>query len=198
MSELWSLALAYLLGAVPSGLLLVRWTRGEDVRRIGSGNIGATNVVRAAGWKAGLAVLAADAAKGYLAVWLAGWIGEDSATWLAAAMAAAVAGNTLNVFLRLRGGKGFATAAGAMLALAPLPAAALAVVFFVTAALTRHVSAGSIATAISAPLALWIIEHPGPAPVALVAAAAALILYRHAGNIRRLREGSEPVFRLRK
>ncbi len=198
MGEIWSLVLAYLLGAVPSGLLVVQALTGQDVRRLGSGNIGATNVVRAAGWKAGLAVLLLDAGKGYLAVWLAGRIGEDSATWLAAAMAAAVAGNTLNVFLRLRGGKGFATAAGAMLALAPLPAAALAVVFFVTAAVTRHVSAGSIAAAISAPFAIWIIEHPGPSPVALVAAAAALILYRHAGNIRRLREGSEPVFKIGK
>jgi len=145
-----------------------------------------------------LAVLFLDAGKGYLAVWLAARIGEDSPAWMASAMVAAVAGNTLNVFLHLRGGKGFATAAGAMLALAPLPVAALAVVFVTTVAFTRHVSAGSIATAISAPFAIWIIVHPGPAPVALVAVAALLILYRHADNIRRLREGTEPVFRIAK
>ena len=198
MGELWILGLAYLLGAIPSGLLLVRLMKGEDVRRIGSGNIGATNVLRAAGWKAGLLVFAADAGKGWLAVWIAERAPEGSPSWPASALLAAVAGNTLNVFLKFRGGKGFATAAGSMAALAPLPAAALAAVFFATAALTRHVSAGSIATAISAPLAVWIIEHPGPRPILLVAAAAGLIVFRHRENIRRLREGCEPVFRLRK
>jgi glycerol-3-phosphate acyltransferase PlsY len=185
---------AYLLGAIPTGYVVVKRVTGEDVRAVGSGNIGATNVSRAAGHKIGVAVLVLDALTGALAVWLAGRMTGESAHWMSAAAIAVLAGNTFSVFLRFRGGKGFATAAGAMVMLAPLPTLALAPVFLVTAAATRHISAGSMLTTVSAPLAVWLIEHPGGMKIAAVAVMAAIILWQHRGNLRRLRDGNEPVF----
>ncbi len=198
MTDLWVLVVAYLLGAIPTGYLLVKRFEGEDVRRVGSGSIGATNVSRAAGLPLGVVVLCLDAAKGALAVWLAvRWV-DGSQWWVAAAALAVVVGNSYPVFLRFRGGKGFATATGAMLVLAPLPAAALVPVFVVVAAITRHISAGSAVSAISAPLAVWLIEHPPLVKVLTVALMAAVILWRHRENLGRLHEGTEPEFSFRR
>lgn len=188
------LLVAYLLGSVPFGYLLVRLTSGRDVRAVGSGNIGATNVVRASGRLAGIATLALDIAKGYFPVWLAERLTGGSPLWMSAATLAVIAGHAFPVFLKFRGGKAVASCVGAFLRLTPLPLAAVVVVFVTTVALTRYISLGSILAAGSLPLAVWLISHP-PAPVVVAAAlAGAFIIWRHKSNIQRLRAGTENVF----
>ena len=198
MSNLWGLVIAYLLGTLPTGYLLVKRFQGKDIREFGSGNIGATNVVRAMGPRFGIVVLAIDAAKGFLAVWIAGQISPGSQLWLSAAAVAVMLGNAFPVFLGFRGGKTFATAFGAFSCLAPAAVAAEIPVFFGTALITRHISAGSIVVAITFPLAVWMIIHPGLAVVSAAVAAGALLLWRHRDNIRRLHEGAEHRFEWRK
>lgn len=197
MGDLWSTIIAYLLGSVPTGFLLVRIARSEDIREVGSGNIGATNVLRVMGLAAGLLVLAIDAGKAYLAVWLAGKITASSTPWMAASAVAAMLGNAYPVFLRFRGGKTVGTFAGAFLCLAPLAVGAVLLVFLGTAAITRHISAGSIMIGISFPLAVWLVEHPPSEVLVASLAAGALIVWRHRDNIRRLRAGREYVFEIR-
>jgi len=198
MDNLLWVILAYLLGAVPTGYLMVRWLKGQDIRDVGSGNIGATNVVRAMGFRLGFAVLLIDAGKAYLAVSLAGRFSGGSLFWMSAAAVAVMLGNAFSVFLRFTGGKGFATATGLMFCLAPLPTLTLIAVFIGTVAVTRHISAGSIVTAISAPLSVWLIEHPPAVEVIAVALVASVIVWRHKQNIRRLRDGTEAVFSFRR
>ena len=188
---------AYLIGAIPFGFLLVKWTTGADIRASGSGNIGATNVLRTTGWKAGAATLLLDIAKGYFAVWLAGRMSGDSAAWMSAAALAVMAGHAYPIFLGCKGGKAVASFVGAYLCLTPLPLAATLVVFAVMVAATRHISVGSIVGAGAFPLAVWLISHP-PLPVLLAAiVSGAFIVYRHQENMQRLRAGTENVFSLR-
>jgi len=194
MNGILCILAGYLLGSFPTGFVFVKALKGENIQEIGSGNIGATNVVRAAGMRYGLLVLAVDAAKGFLAVWLAGKISGESNLWMSAAAVAVMLGNAFPVFLKFRGGKTFATAAGAFLALAPLAVAAELPVFLGTAVITRHISAGSIVVGATFPLAVWLVVHPGPEIVAAAAAAGILVLWRHRENIRRLHEGTESVF----
>jgi glycerol-3-phosphate acyltransferase PlsY len=192
-----ALVAAYLIGAIPFGFLLVQWTTGADIRASGSGNIGATNVLRTTGWKIGAATLLLDIAKGYLAVWLAGRLSDDSAAWMSAAALAVMAGHAFPIFLGGKGGKAVASFVGAYLCLTPLPLAATLVVFVVMVAATRHISVGSIVAAGAFPLAVWLISHP-PLPVDLAAiASGAFIIYRHQENIQRLRAGCENVFSFR-
>jgi glycerol-3-phosphate acyltransferase PlsY len=192
-----ALVAAYLIGAIPFGFLLVKWKTGADIRASGSGNTGATNVLRTTGWKTGAATLILDIAKGYLAVWLAGRLTDDSLTWMAAAVLAVMAGHAFPVFLRGKGGKAVASFTGAFLYLTPLPLAATAVVFVVMVAASRHISVGSVAGAGAFPLAVWLISHP-PLPVMLAAiVSGAFIIYRHRDNLERLRAGTENVFSLR-
>jgi acyl phosphate:glycerol-3-phosphate acyltransferase len=192
-----ALVAAYLIGAIPFGFLLVKWTTGADIRASGSGNTGATNVLRTAGWKTGAATLALDIAKGYLAVWLAGRLTGDSSIWMPAAALAVMAGHAFPVFLRGKGGKAVASFTGAYLCLTPLPLAATAVVFFVMVAATRYVSVGSVTGAGAFPLAVWLISHP-PLPVTLAAIVSGVfIIYRHRENLERLRAGTEHTFSLR-
>ncbi len=198
MVNLWCIILAYLLGAIPTGFVLVRLLRGQDIRDAGSGNIGATNVAREIGFRMGLLVLAIDIAKAYLAVWAASRISGGSLFWMSAAAVAVMLGNAFPVFLNFRGGKGFATATGLMLCLSPGPTAALAVVFAGTVAVTRHVSAGSIIASITAPLAVWLIEHPPGVQILAVALVAAIVVWRHRENIQRLRAGTESSFTFRR
>lgn len=188
------LLIAYLLGAIPFGYLLVKWKTGADVRSSGSGNIGATNVLRTTGRMAGVATLLLDIAKGYLAVWAAGRLTDHNPLWMSAAALAVMAGHAYPVFLRFQGGKAVASFVGAFLCLTPAAVAVELVVFVVAVAWTRHISMGSIIGAATFPLAVWLILQP-PWPVAVAAlAAGAFIIYRHSSNIRRLRTGTESVF----
>ena len=194
MMQALALVAAYLIGAIPFGFLLVKWKTGDDVRASGSGNIGATNVLRTTGWMAGAATLLLDIAKGYLAVWLAGYLTGGSETWMAAAALAVMAGHAFPVFLGGKGGKAVASFVGAYLCLTPIPLLATLVVFVVMVAATRHISVGSIVGAGAFPLAVWLISHP-PLPVTAAAIlSGAFIVYRHRENMERLRAGSENVF----
>jgi glycerol-3-phosphate acyltransferase PlsY len=194
MTPLLTLLPAYLLGAIPFGYLLVKLRTGQDVRASGSGNIGATNVLRTTGRAAGVATLALDIGKGYLAVWLASLLTQGSALWMSLAALAVMAGHAFPVFLRFRGGKAVASCVGAFLCLSPLPLAVSLVVFVVTVAVTRYISLGSVLAAGSLPLAVWLISHP-PLPVLAAAlVAGAFIIWRHKSNLQRLRAGTEHVF----
>jgi glycerol-3-phosphate acyltransferase PlsY len=196
MMPVLALVAAYLIGAIPFGFLLVKWKTGADIRESGSGNTGATNVLRTTGWKTGAATLALDIAKGYLAVWLAGRLTDSSSTWMALAALSVMGGHAFPVFLRGKGGKAVASFTGAYLCLTPLPLAATAVVFVVMVAATRYVSVGSVAGAGAFPLAVWLISHP-PLPVTLAAiVSGAFIIYRHRENLQRLRAGTEHTFSL--
>ena len=189
-----ALAAAYLLGAIPFGYLLVKWKTGADVRAGGSGNIGATNVLRTTGRGAGIATLLLDIAKGYLAVWLAGRLTADNVWWTSASVLAVMAGHAFPIFLNFKGGKAVASFIGAFLRLTPIPIAAVLVVFVIVVAVTRHISLGSIVAAATFPLAVWLVLHPALPVVVAAAIAGAFVVYRHKQNIRRLHAGTEHVF----
>jgi len=191
-----ALVAAYLLGAIPFGYLLVRWRTGRDVRSMGSGNIGATNVLRTTGRLAGFITLLLDIGKGYLAVWLAGRLTESSPAAMSAAALAVMAGHAFPIFLRFRGGKAVASFLGAFLCLAPLAVLAALAVFLLMVWRTRYISMGSIVASGAFPLALWLIVHPPWVVVGAGALAGAFIIWRHKENIERLRAGTENVFRL--
>jgi len=192
--EFVAVLIAYLLGAIPFGYLLVRITTGKDVRKEGSGNIGATNVLRTTGRGIAVLTLLLDVAKGFAAVWIAAWWTNDSALWTSAAALAVMAGHAYPVFLGFKGGKAVASCTGAFLYLTPLAMLAVAIVFVVVVALTRHISAGSILAAATFPFGVWIILHP-PLPIFVAALiAGAFIVWRHSANISRLHAGTENVF----
>lgn len=193
MTGFLSILIAYLLGSIPFGYLLTRVATGRDVRASGSGNIGATNVLRTAGKKLGIATLILDILKGVLAVAIAQWLTDDN-NWMALAALAVCAGHVFPVFLKFQGGKAVATFAGAFGYLMPLPMLATTIVFFIAVAASKHISAGSILGAIMFPIGAWLILHPSWVELAAAAAASAVIVYRHNANIQRLRAGSESVF----
>jgi len=184
---------AYLIGSVPFGVILTRLGGAGDVRRIGSGNIGATNVLRTGRKGLALATLALDLLKGALPVWLAyRWLGPDMAVVVGAGT---VLGHCFPVWLKFRGGKGVATAAGVVVALTPAVAAIALGVFVVVVLATRYVSLGSILGTIAAAPAAYLMGHVQPAELYLLLAL--LIVLKHAGNVRRLLQGSEAKFSLR-
>lgn len=191
---LWLLALlGYLAGSIPFGLLLARWARGVDVRDVGSGNIGATNVVRAAGKGLGLLVLVLDALKGALPVWATRELMPAEPAAACVVAACAVLGHVFPVWLRFRGGKGVATAAGVLGVLAPWALLAAAVVWLVTFGAFRM---GSLASLLGAVAAVAITFRDGaPREVAwLTLFVCTLIVWRHRGNLRRLWRRSEHRF----
>jgi glycerol-3-phosphate acyltransferase PlsY len=194
MISLLVAAIAYLLGAIPFGYLLVRGTTGVDVRTEGSGNIGATNVLRTTGRAAGIATLLLDIGKGYLAVWIAGQLSEHSAATMSVAALAVMAGHAYPVFLKFKGGKAVASFVGAFLCLTPLALAAVLVVFAIVVAWTRHISMGSIVGAVTFPLSVWLVQKPDLTLVTTSVIAGAFIVYKHSSNIGRLRAGTEHVF----
>jgi glycerol-3-phosphate acyltransferase PlsY len=195
MMPLVALVVAYLIGGIPFGYLLVRLKTGEDVRSMGSGNIGATNVLRTSGRTVAVATLLLDLAKGFVAVWFAARLTNDSVDWTSLAALAVMAGHAYPVFLKFRGGKAMASFIGAFLYLTPIPLLATLVVFVIVVAATGHISMGSIIAAASLPLATWLIMHP-PAPLVLVSLiAGAFVVVRHRENIQRIRAGKEHVFR---
>jgi len=195
MMGLLAILIAYLLGAIPFGYLLTRFTTGKDIRTEGSGNIGATNVLRAAGRGAAVATMALDMAKGFAAVWIAGLLTDNSPGWMSDAALAVMVGHAFPIFLGFKGGKAVATFAGAFLYLTPVPALAGVIVFVITVTVTRYISAGSILAAATFPIAVWLIEHPTPNVVLVAAIAGAIVVYRHKDNMRRMRSGKEPEFR---
>jgi|SRR5581483_10100852 len=195
MMPLLALIAAYLIGGIPFGYLLVRFRTGEDVRAKGSGNIGATNVMRTTGTGIAVVTLLLDIAKGAFAVWLMARLTNDSAAWMSAAALAVMFGHSYPVFLKFKGGKAVASFVGAFLYLTPLPMAAALVVFVIVVAATRHVSVGSIIAAGTLPLAAWLIEHPPGVVIAATIVAGVFIIYRHRANIERVRAGTEYVLR---
>lgn len=184
---------AYLLGSVPTGFLM-GYLAGVDVRRAGSGNVGATNVARVVGKKQGLVTLLVDVAKGFIPAILAVSLGLDNAVTSLVALAAFL-GHLYPVFLYFQGGKGVATALGVFLALAPWGAAAMAAVFGLVAVASRVVSLASMTAAAAAPILLWLLSYP-PYTIGLGLFIACGIIVRHRENIRRLITGVEPRFHL--
>jgi len=177
----------YLLGSIPFGLILTRLAGAGDIRKIGSGNIGATNVLRTGRKGLAAATLLADLAKGAVPVALAqAWLGPDIAV---ATAAGAVLGHCFPVWLGFRGGKGVATAAGVMLGLTPLVVVPALAVFIVTVWASRFVSLGSILAALTAPLAGWLLGSYQAAE--LYALIGLLVIVKHHANIRRLLGGTE-------
>jgi acyl phosphate:glycerol-3-phosphate acyltransferase len=198
---LWGfIALGYLLGSIPFGYLLVRATGGGDIRFLGSGNIGATNVARTSGWSVGAATLVLDAAKGYLAVRLAGHFSGGNIRFMIFAGLAAILGHILPVWLRFSGGKGVATALGVFLAICWPALAAALVLFLLVAAFWRYISLASISAAAALPLLVYLLYAPGHAPPTAVSAstlvAAVAVIAKHRDNIERLLRGTEPRFEM--
>ena len=189
---------AYLLGSVPFGLLLAKLFGGGDVRKAGSGNIGATNVARVVGPAAGILTLVFDTAKGAAAVWLAGRVTNESAAWMMIAGFVALLGHCFPAWLKFKGGKGVATALGVFLALCPLAAVGALLLFVICVAYWRYVSLGSVAAAAAMPLLIYFLWAPRHAPPIIVDAGtlaiALLVIYKHDGNLQRLVEGTEPRF----
>lgn len=189
-----STVLAYLLGGLPFGYWFVRLTSGRDIRTMGSGNIGATNVQRSMGTKAGIVVLILDILKGFLAVWLAALLTHGDTIALALAVVAVMLGHCYPVFLRFKGGKAVACFVGAFLYLAPLALLITTLVFVAVVALSKYVSLGSILGTLVFPFALWLVNRPPRSILYASIFAAALVIYRHKGNIARLRAGKESRF----
>lgn len=192
------LAAAYFLGSIPFGLLLAKLFAGGDIRKSGSGNIGATNVARFAGPAAGILTLIFDAAKGSAAVWLAGRFTGQSATALTLAAVAALVGHCFPVWLKFKGGKGVATALGVFLMLAPIVALGALLVFIAVSVAWRYVSLGSVSAAAAMPLLMYFLWAPGHAPPLVVdfgtLFASVLVIVKHDANLQRLVDGTEPKF----
>jgi len=188
-------ALGYLLGSIPFAWLVVRGWRAVDLRRAGSGNLGAANVARTAGLAAGLLVALLDIAKGAASVVMAVRMTHDSA---AAAVAgfAAVVGHVYPIWLRFHGGKGAATACGVFAVLTPLAIGPAVTVFLVTAWLTQYISLASLAATLVLPPLAWATGSSAPS-VGAAFAAAMLIVFRHRSNVARLRTGTERRFGVR-
>ena len=196
MSSHWLLIVAaYLLGSIPFGLLLVKALGGDDIRSAGSGNIGAANVARNAGWLAGILTLLFDAGKGYLAVWIASHYTHGNGRWMIAAAVAAVVGHIFPVWLRFKGGKGVATGLGAFLPISAAAVAAAGAFWLLVVLFWRYSSLGSIVAATAMPPLVYLFYAPGHAPpnyiLAGTVAISLLILAKHRPNIRRLIEGTE-------
>lgn len=194
------LLVSYLLGSIPFGVIFAKLFGGADVRKSGSGNIGATNVARVAGPMAGALTLLLDAAKGWLAVWLAGRVMHGEAGLVVAAGFFALLGHCFPPWLRFRGGKGVATAAGVFAALCPEAMVAALILFALVVWFWRYVSLASLAAAAAIPLLVYFLWAPHFAPPNIVTfgslAIAALVIFQHRGNIGRLARGEEPKFSL--
>jgi glycerol-3-phosphate acyltransferase PlsY len=190
---------AYLLGAIPFGYLFVKFvfTSGEDIRDVGSGGIGATNVTRRAGKTAGLLTYVFDVAKGVVAVMLMRQVANDDYFWIGAAAVAAIIGHILPVFLKFRGGKGVAVGVGVYLALAPLSVLSTLLLWALIVYFTRYVSLGSILATAAVPLWTllyygWLMPHKHLFALVLVGIlGCALIVAKHHENIARLINGTE-------
>ena len=183
------IVLAYFIGSIPFALILARRRGATDPRTIGSGNLGAANVMRASGVTAGLLVAIFDVAKGAASVWLAARV-SSGATVPAAAGLAAVVGHVYPVWLRFRGGKGVATACGVFTVLTPLAIPPALAIFTAVVWLTKYVSLASVVASIALPPLAYALGSPVPSVVAAIAASI-IIVFRHRSNVVRLRMGTE-------
>jgi glycerol-3-phosphate acyltransferase PlsY len=195
----WGLVLVgYLLGSIPFGYLLVRASGGGDIRFRGSGNIGATNVARASGWAVGVVTLLLDAAKGFLAVWLAEHFSSGNVRNAVYAGLAAILGHIFPIWLKFSGGKGVATALGVFLAICWQAIVAAVLLFLLVAFFWRYISLASISAAAALPLLVYLLYAPRHAPPTSVSlstlVAAVLVILKHRDNIERLIRGTEPRF----
>ena len=190
--DVWLMVLGYLVGSVPFALLVPRRLTGVDVRDVGSGNVGSTNVFRATRPSVGRAVIALDVAKGCAIVLLAGKLGGDDHVRAAAGIATII-GHVYPVWLRFNGGKGVATAGGVFGVLSPAATAVAAVTFLVVAWRTRYVSMGSISASLLLVPLVYLMSAPSPTVIG-ASAVAAVILFRHRSNLARLSVGTERRF----
>jgi len=194
-------AVSYLLGSIPFGFILVRVFRGQDVRLTGSGNIGATNVARSSP-ALGVLTLVLDALKGLAAVALTRAFFPGRSVLAGVAVLFAIVGHMFPVWLKFRGGKGVATAAGAFFALSPAALLGSVLLFLPVLFFWRYVSLASISASAAMPLLIYILWAPGHAPPVSVTfgalAAAVIIIFKHDANIQRLVQGEEPKFSLGK
>ena len=189
-----ALIASFWAGALPFGYWAAR-LRGVDIRKVGSGNIGATNVFRALGAKVGLTVLVLDALKGFLPTWLAIRAGASDVEAILVGVAA-ILGHTFSPLVGFKGGKGVATGLGALLAAAPLTVVVAFPIWLVAFLVTRWVSLGSVLAAASVPIAAYLFGHSLPA-VGVLAAAAATVILKHRSNLWRILHGVEPKLQLR-
>lgn len=187
-------ALAYVVGAIPTSYVVGRVGHGIDLRKHGSGNLGATNTFRVLGWRAALPVVVVDVAKGWVpAVFFPMWDGAMALEWAMVYGAAAIVGHVLSVFVGFRGGKGVATSAGVFMALAPWAVLIATLVWGVVVLLTRTVSLGSILAAVVLPLAVYATGEPA-IELWLSVGLAAFVIYAHRSNMRRILRGEESRF----
>ena len=193
MTRILVVVVAYLIGSIPFGYLIVRGKIGADIRQTGSGGTGATNVSRRAGKVAGVITLVLDALKGSAAVLIAKTVTGDDWTIAAAAIAVLV-GHIFPVWLGFRGGKGVATGAGVFLVVAPAALLCAGFIFLAVVLLTKYVSLGSMLAAATIPLFVWTQNNPRPLLLAAILGAL-LIVFAHRGNIGRLVNGTESQFR---
>jgi len=201
VSTAWLIApLAYLLGSIPFGLLVVKALGGPDIRAIGSGNIGAANVTRNAGKFAGILTLILDAGKGYAAVWLAAHITQSNIRWMMIAAVCAVIGHMYPIWLRFKGGKGVATGLGVFLPICWQAVAAAIVLWLAVVIFWRYSSLGSISAAVALPLFVYLLYAPGHAPPEFftlgTVVISLLVLIKHRPNVARLVAGEEPRLNL--
>ena len=187
--------LAYLLGSIPFGLLIAKVRTGKDIRQSGSGNIGAANVTRSAGYVAGVLTLILDAGKGFAAVWIAMYWSHGNLRWMMAAAVAAVVGHVFPFGLGFRGGKGVATGLGVFLLICWQAVAAAAVLWIVIVAFWRYSSLGSVVATAALPAFVYVLYAPGHAPpdyvTFLTVCISVLVLLKHRSNIQRLIAGEE-------
>jgi glycerol-3-phosphate acyltransferase PlsY len=197
---------AYLLGSIPFGYLLVKIFRGQDIRLSGSGNIGATNVARSGAKGLGIATLLLDTAKGLLAVWLASALAQSSFNacgsarclpvkeLMSIAALFAVLGHVFTVWLRFRGGKGVATALGTFIVLYPRAVLVCLAVFVVIVAISRYISLGSIVSAAAVPVVIYMMGSRDWLSLLMISAISLLVIVKHHQNIRRILAGNENRF----
>lgn len=196
MKPLWLIPIiAYFLGSIPFGYLIVKLAGAGDVRASGSGNIGATNVTRVAGRFAGLATFLLDGAKGYFAVWLAARVFHAGIRWIIIVAVSTVLGHMFSCWLKFRGGKGVATGLGVLLPITWQAMAAAVALWIVVLLFWKYVSLASVAAAVALPFLVYAFYAPGHAPTLSVtlgsAVIAVLIIFKHHANIGRLIGGTE-------
>ena len=191
MSNAWTLIVAYLLGSIPFGYLLVKWVKGVDVRTQGSGNIGMTNVWRVAGAKWGILTLVLDIAKGALAVAITRWVTPQDIQLLVLTGLAALLGNIFSIFLKFKGGKGIGVSVGVFFSLLPIPSSVGLVVFVVALGIGRMISVGSLLGVTTMALLTLYYQQGLTWYSGLACFAAAMIWWTHRQNISRILSGAE-------